>query len=300
MADRTARDPGHAQHVPPRAVVELIALVVIWGLSIPLTKLGLAETGPLTLTALRYAAALPCFAPVLLGRRMPPPRALVRMAAVGALGIGIGQVTQALGVERANASVATIISALIPLLVVVFAVIRLRQRLRAVHVLGLLLAMAGVAFVAGGGPAPPGSGLIGEALMLVSSVAVALSYVLMAELAAVHGAAVVSAWSSLAGALLLLPAAAWELADAPRWPGPMGIAVIVYLGALVSAGGLWLWLRLLRTVPARIAAGAQYFQPLVGVAASSLMFGDVLGPAFAAGTALVLGGVVLTSLPQRR
>lgn len=279
----------------------LAVLVVVWGLSIPLTKLALAETGPLTLTALRYVAAALCFLPVLAGRKLPPPAALVRMAWLGALGIGIGQVTQALGVERANASVATIISALIPLLVVVFAVIRLRQRTRPAHILGLLLAMLGVALVAGGGrPAAGDVGYIGEALVLLSALSIALSYVLMAELTPAHGSAVVSAWSSLAGAVLLLPAAGWELAGDPRWPGPVGIAVVVYLGALVSAAGLWLWLYLLRVLPARIAAGAQYFQPLVGIGASALLFGDVLGIVFAAGTVLVLGGVVLTTLPVRR
>lgn len=275
--------------------------MVVWGLSIPLTKLALAETGPLTLTALRYVAAVLCFVFVLAGNRVPPAPALMRMAGLGALGIGIGQVAQALGVQRANASVATIISALIPLLVLVFAVLRLRQRIRPVHVVGLLLAILGVALVAGGGrEASPGAGFAGEALVLLSAISIALSYVMLAELTAAHGAAVVSAWSSLAGAVLLLPAAAWELAAAPRWPGVVGIAVVLYLGALVSAAGLWLWLYLLRVLPARIAAGAQYFQPLVGVGASAMLFGDVLGVPFAVGTALVLGGVVLTTLPVRR
>ena len=296
-----ASRPGLPASIPPGAGLLLIALVVIWGLSIPLTKLGLTETGPLTLTALRYVVAVLCFVPVLAGRPVPPAGALLRMAGLGALGIGIGQVTQALGVERANASVATIISALIPLLVVVVAVLRLRQRVRRVHVLGLLLAILGVALVAGAGPAgTAGTGLAGEALVLVSAISIALSYVLLAELTARHGAAVVSAWSSLAGTVLLLPAAAWELAAAPRWPGATGIAVVLYLGALVSAAGLWIWLYLLRVLPARIAAGAQYLQPLVGVGASALMFGDALGLPFALGTALVLGGVILTTLPMTR
>jgi O-acetylserine/cysteine efflux transporter len=300
-AERPKPSPGRFASVPLGAALGLVALVAVWGLSIPFTKLALAETGPLTLTALRYAAAVLCFVVVLAGRRVPPAGALMRMAGLGALGIGIGQVTQALGVQRANASVATVISALIPLLVVVFAVLRLRQRIRPAHVLGLLLAIAGVALVAGGGPAAaPGEGLAGEALVLVSAVSIALAYVMMAELAAAHGTAVVSAWSSLAGAVLLLPAAAWELAAMPRWPGPVGIAVVLYLGALVSAAGLWLWLYLLRVLPARIAAGAQYFQPLVGVGASALLFGDVLGVPFAVGTALALGGVVLTTLPVKR
>jgi hypothetical protein len=37
-----------------------------------------------------------------------------------------------------------------------------------------------------------------------------------------------------------------------RWPGLIGIAVVLYLGALVSAAGLWLCHRLLRVLPARM------------------------------------------------
>lgn len=299
--DPQVSDAGLLAPIPLGAVLGLVALVVIWGLSIPLTKLALAETGPLTLTALRYGVAVVCFVGVLAGRRAPPAGALMRMAGLGALGIGIGQVAQTLGVQRANASVATIISALIPLLVVVFAVLRLRQRILPVHVLGLLMAILGVAMVAGvGSGGVPGVGLTGEALVLVSAIAIALSYVMLAELTAAHGTAVVSAWSSLAGAVILLPPAAWELAATPRWPGPVGIAVVAYLGALVSAAGLWIWLYVLRVVPARIAAGAQYFQPLVGVGASALLFGDSLGTPFVIGTALVLGGVIMTTRPMKQ
>jgi uncharacterized membrane protein len=136
--ERPTSSPGRFSSIPFGAALGLVALVVVWGLSIPLTKLALAETGPLTLTALRYVAAVLCFVFVLAGNRVPPAPALMRMAGLGALGIGIGQVAQALGVQRANASVATIISALIPLLVLVFAVLRLRQRIRPVYVVGLL------------------------------------------------------------------------------------------------------------------------------------------------------------------
>lgn len=39
---------------------------------------------------------------------------------------------------------------------------------------------------------------------------------------------------------------------------------------------------------------------MVGIAAPALLFGDVPGLSFAIGTALVLGGVVLTTIPVRR
>lgn len=68
---------------------------------------------------------------------------------------------------------------------------------------------------------------------------------------------------------------------------------------MVSVAGLLLWLYLLRVVPARVAASVQYLQPVVGIAAASLLFGDRLGPMFAAGVVLILGGLALAVSNRR-
>ncbi|MCU0819069.1 MAG: DMT family transporter [Beijerinckiaceae bacterium] len=72
-----------------------------------------------------------------------------------------------------------------------------------------------------------------------------------------------------------------------------GVAVAAYLGIAVSAAGLFLWLYILRTVPAGIAASTHYLQPVFGIAAVALMFGDPLGPFFLVGVALILAGLGL-------
>ena len=84
-------------------MTSLIVLAVIWGGSIPLTKLGLRDFPPLTLTALRYLVAAPVFLVVLLRHPLPPARALAAAGALGVLGIGVGQVSQTLGVLRTTA-----------------------------------------------------------------------------------------------------------------------------------------------------------------------------------------------------
>jgi drug/metabolite transporter (DMT)-like permease len=73
-----------------------------------------------------------------------------------------------------------------------------------------------------------------------------------------------------------------------------GLGAAVYLGVVVTVAGLFMWLAILRTVPARIAAAIQYLQPVVGVAAAAVMFGDDLGLMFVLGVCLVLGGLALT------
>jgi drug/metabolite transporter (DMT)-like permease len=104
----------------------------------------------------------------------------------------------------------------------------------------------------------------------------------------------VVAWSTLVGFIARLPWAGSEIWGVPSAITAETIGAVAYLGVIVSVAGLFLWLHLLRTVPARTAASVQYFQPVVGVAASSAMFDDKLGLPFIAGVVLVLAGLALS------
>jgi O-acetylserine/cysteine efflux transporter len=288
-----------------RWIVALIFLAIIWGGSIPATKLGLRDFPPLTLTALRYLAAAPFFAVLLVNRKLPPLRGLMAMAALGVLGIAVGQVFQVLGVERTSASVATVLSATIPILVVLLVALRLRQPVGRRHALGLATAFAGVALVATGDPRDivglwRGDGIAGDALILASAVAIALYYALSIELVQLYSAMTVAAWTTLSGAVAMAPVLAWDLSRTPLAPSPTGIAVILYLALLVTVVGLWVWLQALERLPARVAASLQYLQPIVGVAASAAMFGDRLDVWFGVGTAFVFTGIALSAAPARR
>jgi drug/metabolite transporter (DMT)-like permease len=289
--------------LPLTPLVGLLVLSLIWGLSIPLTKIGLQFFPPLLLAACRYLAAAPFFALVLIGRPLPSRRALLGMAALGVVGIDVGQVAQIIGVQYTEAAVATVISATGPIFVVLLASWRLRQKLRVAHAIGLGVALAGIAVVATRGLASSLQlsmpSLIGDALVLLSAGTVALYYTLSVEITQRHSVSTVAAWSSLFGTVALLPVIPWEIGRGAVAPGFLGIAVVLYLGVLVTVAGLWIWLHTLRVLPARIAAGTQYLQPLIGVAASAALLGDPIGPSFGIGTVLVFIGIALTAAPQR-
>jgi drug/metabolite transporter (DMT)-like permease len=67
----------------------------------------------------------------------------------------------------------------------------------------------------------------------------------------------------------------------------------------VTAAGLFLWLYLLRTVPAVVATSVQYLHPVIGIVVGAAIFGDTLGMAFAAGVVPILGGLALALAPAR-
>lgn len=63
-----------------RSFAAMLLLAVMWGLSIPVTKLGLQTTDPMTLTAMRFAVAVPLLLFFVVGRQPMPWRALPRVA----------------------------------------------------------------------------------------------------------------------------------------------------------------------------------------------------------------------------
>lgn len=285
------------------SIAGMLLLAVLWGLSIPITKLGLHSMSPIAFTALRFAFAVPFLFLFGIGRHRIQLAALPKVAALGVIGIGMGNLSQSFGVAGASASVSTIVSATIPVFILVLAALRLGQSVSQVQQLGLAAAFAGVALVAlgqGGGSAGLAqTTLTGVALVQLSAATIAFYYVWSVEMAARHGTVTVVIWSTLAGFLALLPFTAWELATTSFRIEPVAVASALYLGLLVSAIGLFLWLWLLRTVPARVAASVQFLQPVFGIAASVAMFGDRAGPLFVAGVVLVLIGVGLAIMTRR-
>ncbi|QLL66205.1 DMT family transporter [Sinorhizobium mexicanum] len=281
----------------------MFLLALMWGLSIPITKLGLGTIPPMTFTALRFMVAVPLF--MFLARRelRVPRKAIPSIIGLGVMGITLGNVAQSFGVQGTSASVATILSATIPVFMVILAAVRFKQAVTRLQWGGLVAAFFGIALVAVGS----GSGVddmskttvAGVVWMLVSAVGIASYYIWSAELTEKYGLMPVAAWNMLVGLLTVLPMAGWEMTRQPVEITVEAFAAITYLGVMVTVVGLILWLYLLRAVPARVAASVQYLQPVFGITASAFLFGDKLGLMFAAGVALVLAGLGLAASGKR-
>lgn len=306
MSQITTDPASHSPVAVPRPVSlgnfgAMLLLALVWGLSIPVTKLGLITMPPLTLTAFRFAVAIPCMMLLLIGKKPLPWKAVPAVAALGVLGIGVGQVSQTFGVAGTSASIGTILSATIPLFIVLFATIRLKQAVPVSRLMGVAAAFAGIVVVAlenAGEAGAGGTTALGPVWMLVSAVAVAFYYIWSVELTNRYGTVVVATWSTAFGFAALVPWAGWEAYHTSFELTGQALAAAAYLGLAVTAAGLFLWLRILRDVPASIAASVQYLQPVFGIAASAMMFGDRIGLQFMAGVALILAGLAMAVRAQ--
>ncbi|MEO5698989.1 MAG: DMT family transporter [Casimicrobiaceae bacterium] len=107
------------------------------------------------------------------------------------------------------------------------------------------------------------------------------------------------AWQMLAGVLPLtllewllpLPATAWSLSQ---------VLLLVYVGAVSTAGGFLLWLLILRYLPAGTASLNMFAIPVIALLSSMAIFGERLSRSEWAGIgAIALGLLILTARALR-
>src|SRR3954451_1309346 len=212
------------------ALAALTAAGVIWGLTVPLSKLALTWLDPTWVTAARFALAAPVLA--VIGRAGLRAAATPRVAAWGAGGFGGVVLLQNLGIERTSVSHAALIVGAVPALVALGAAASGRAAAGPLAWAGFVTALAGVGLVAGAGGS---ASLGGDALVLVSTVLCAMYIVAQARLLRGRDAVAVTAVQMGASALAVLPVAllgGGPAAGAPT-PGALGATL-----ALVTVGSI--------------------------------------------------------------
>jgi O-acetylserine/cysteine efflux transporter len=278
------------------AVAALAGAGLLWGTSVPLTKLALEWLPPAWLTVARFGLA----ALVLLAAARSRVRAAWTPAVLtwGAVGYGGSILVQNAGITRTSVSHAALLIGATPMLVAFLAAARNRRAARPVAWAGFAVSLGGVGLVAAGGGG--GATRTGDALVLVSLLFSAAFTVAQARLLPGRDPVAVTAVQFLAAAAVALPVAAVTEAP-PAVPG--GPEVLLAAAGLTLAGTLapsTLFAYGQARVPAEIAGAFVNLEPLVGAAAGAVAFGDPVGLAQAAGGAAILGGIALSGLPLLR
>ena len=276
------------------AVAALIAAGLLWGTTVPLSKLALEWLSPGWLTVARFGLA----AAVLLAVAKPGLRAAFtpKVLLSGALGYGGSVMVQNAGISRTSVTHAALLIGAVPVMVAIIAAVWHRTVARPVAWVGFVVSLGGVGLVTagggGGGATMAGDGLVLASLVLSATVTVAQVRLLVGRdpvavtavqfLGATVGALLVSVLTEGAPAL-------------PASPGPV-LAVV----ALAAAGTLLpftLFAFGQSRVSAEVAGAFLNLEPLVGAIAGAVAFGDPVGLAQIAGGAAIVAGIGLSSLP---
>jgi drug/metabolite transporter (DMT)-like permease len=286
------------------AEVSILLAAFFVGTDVVSVKYALEGFPPLVLMPIRYAlAGLLLLASLRLLRRGIglAPQDLAALAGLGLVGVSLNQVGYTVGLSLTSGSDAALIFASAPVWGLLLGAVLGLERPTAGGVLGLALALGGVALVVGGGLGSGGASVGGDLLVCLSAFSWGAYAVLSMPVLRRLDPLVVGGWTMLIGGAAVLPLAfagypglseplssvGWGSVGASSW------MAAAYSTVLCSAFAIAAWQVNVSRLGANRVLVYLYLVTLVGLMASVVVLGEDLGIAKIAGAAAILLGVYL-------
>ena len=280
----------------PRHVLLALAVAVVWGVNFVVIHVGLGSAPPLLLAALRFtlvAALCAWWVP-------RPALSAGRLVALGSfLYVGqFGLLYTAMAVGMSPGLAAVLMQSQAVFTVVLAAVV-LRERPSRLQASGVAVASLGLLLIgadrvlAGGAS----SSVVGFVLCLGAGLSWAVGNLVARRSGTTQGLGLV-VWGSVVAAPVLLVAAAVEVGPSRLLPAVAAIDVpgmlaLAYLTVLATVFGFGTWSSLVSRYPAAVVTPFTMLVPPVGLAAAWLALGETVSPTALAGSALVVGGLLV-------
>jgi O-acetylserine/cysteine efflux transporter len=269
----------------------LVGAGVLWGTTVPLSKVALGWLPPAWLASVRFALA----ALVLLVASRSRLRASFSPAIMitGAIGYGGSVLLQNFGIERTSVTHAALLIGATPVLVAIFAAVLGHSVARPLAWTGFALSLAGVGFIAGGRGS--GASLAGDGLVLMAQLISAAFTVSQARMLRGRDPIAVTGLQLLGAGVLVLPVA---LISEHHAVGSGSPAALLATFGLVVAGTVMptsLFAFGQSRVSADVAGAFLNLEPLVGAVMGMALFAEPAGAVQLAGGAAITTGIGLSS-----
>jgi O-acetylserine/cysteine efflux transporter len=274
----------------------LIAAGILWGTTVPLSKLALAWMAPGWLAFARFALAAAVL--MVVSRRRLRAAVSPAILVTGGIGYGGSVLLQNVGIQRTSVTHAALLIGATPVLVAIIAAALRHSVARPLAWAGFAMSLVGVGFIAGGQGS--GSTLGGDGLVLAAQLVSAGFTVSQARLLRGRDPIAVTALQLMAAAVMVLPIA---IATEPRMTGPVSASALLAVIGLVIAGTVGpttLFAFGQSRVAADVAGAFLNIEPLVGALLGMALFADPLGPIQVAGGAAIVTGIGLSTLQVMR
>jgi len=253
-------------------VTALVALVLIWGYSWVVMKIGLRHAHPFDFAALRVAIGCVVLFAIVKLRGRPLMLGTYRMALLlGLLQVGVFVALTHFALLYAGSGKTSVLVFTMPFWMIVFAHFIIHERMRGAQWLAVALAFAGLVLIV----APWELTNLTGSLLAVSAGAVwAITAVLSKKWpVAATDPLLFTAWQLLFGFLALGTLALLWGAEPVRWNFEF-VWTLLFSSVVATAMGWWLWTYVLAKMPAGMAGLNALGIPVVSVIASAIQLGE--------------------------
>lgn len=290
-------------------IANLSALLAtsLWGASVVATRVVVQQVPPITLAVVRFGQGTVALLVVLL--LVAPPLLMIHrrdalsLAVAGFVIFTCFSLLFNLSLNMTEAARGALMLATAPLWSVLIGRIFSGERLTLRQISGIVLSVAGIALsLLDRGLAFDGDirQYLGDGLMMLAALCVAIYGVLARRLLRRYHAITVITYAMLAGTLLLVPFLPLETPLATvRGLDLQAVVLLVFLGLLAGALAHFMWVQSLASLAATQVAVYINLNPLVAVGLGAWLLREEISLLFWVGFAMVLVGVLLVNLPTR-
>jgi drug/metabolite transporter (DMT)-like permease len=278
----------------------LVLLVMIWGASWPVIKVGVSAMPPVWFACLRYFVATLCSFGVVAVRgelRKPSPSDWRLVAVSGVLQMAAYSALTAVALTRLPPGRASVLAFSTPLWVAPFSAWWLDERLTWRSLAGVSTGLAGVLVIVS--PAlqrGERSQLAFYVLLLCAAAAWAVSIVFVRAHRFETSALALAPWQMLVAVLILLPLATILEGAIPRIP-VRAVVALSYVGPVATAFAYWAAVEVGRFVRATTMSTVLLAVPVLGLLLSTVALHESLNLSLEVGILFIAAGIWAVTNP---
>jgi len=280
--------------------------VIGWGTMFICCKIALEVMSPMLLLFFRYAICVAVLC--IIYRKVPRPKIDKKdwkyVIVIGVVGYFFVIWVQQKGTGMVDASMASLMNTLTPVLIIVFAIFILHEKSSIQQVIGIAVTVIGSMIVIGG--AGSGNSLAGIAVCSGGMAGWALISVIIRKTCFKYDAIWLTIYTSIIAMLCSVPFTARELAGliSHGSMSVMQIAAVIWLGVICTAGANLWWNKSLEIMEAAKCSLFYALLPLTTALLGILILGEHLTVNFIIGGIVIIGGMIFAvaseMLPGRK
>ena len=277
-----------------RFLVQLLLLGAIWGASFPLMLVAVGDFTPVALIEVRVAVGAILLTTILAMRgELSSLRGRTwQFLILGAINSAIPFSLFAFAAQYQTAGLSSVLNSTAPLFGALVAFVWMRERLRVIQILGLIVGFCGVVILAASK-----NKLDGNLIAIAAGLCAALLYGIAAHYSKRNFQGcpplAVSCGSLIGASLLLLPLMPWSLSD--HAPSMRAWACAIALGVLCTGIAYMLYFRMIKNHGAARSMTVAYLIPIFGVIWGFLFLKEPITPSMLVGGSVVLLGTILVT-----
>jgi len=274
---------------------------LLWSMAFAVSKLALADCPPLLTVAARLLiAAAVMFAVAVLCRlewRLAG-RDVIVLVVVGVANNALYLGLNLIGMQTVSAGLAALIASANPVLTAFVSASLLDERMTWRKAAGLLLGVAGVAFVAASRIGRGVESVVGIACVVAALMSLVAGTILFKRLAPSGGLWIGNSVQNLAGGLAVAPFALLFESVSDIVPTWRLAGAFAFLTLLVSVVGFLLWSYLVTTAGATAASACHFLTPPLGFICGWLLLDERIAPSDLIGIVPVVLGIYVIARPK--